>query len=134
VLIEKDNQEMQSNAVVDVESSATMDNSRGIWHSAGCDCKECAVSQEDWVGGTSTSRVFKDEPNRRASDAQEKAELLFRLGNLVKKAPPFLANAGVIETRQFVKAMEECKKVAAKKNATKHELQSAVSRMEGWQR
>lgn len=92
------------------------------------------MGQVDWVGGGAEGRAFEDSPNRRPSVAEEKASLALTLGGLITKAPPFLASAGIIETRQFVAALEAARKIAGKKNASTQELRSAITNMQAWQR
>lgn len=86
------------------------------------------MNQDDWVGGVAT-KAFKDQPNRRASSAAEKAELLLDLGSLISKAPKSIGGMGIVETRLYVIRLEAARKIAAKKNASAQELRSQINVM-----
>ena len=75
-------------------------------------------------------KPFKDCKNLRPTIAEEKAELILRIGTLCRKPPASVANGSIQSTREWVAAMKSAMAVAKKVRASVPELTAAVSSME----
>lgn len=88
------------------------------------------MEQLDWVS-TAPARPFKDIRNTRPSVAQQKAEMLLRLGDLINKIPPNVKGGGSInDVRNWRIGREAAAKVAKSTRSSTAEITSAISNME----
>ncbi len=77
------------------------------------------MSQIDWIGREESPRLFSDIGNQRPSTAEQKAEALLRLGRLINRIPPVVANGGSVDqVRAWKRVRGECAKVAGNQRST----------------
>lgn len=90
------------------------------------------MKQIDFVGDLPEPDAprFKDCKNLRPTIAEQKAELVLRIGTLCRKPPANVAHGSIQATREWVAAMKSAMAVAKKVRASVPELTAAVSSME----
>lgn len=93
------------------------------------------MKQEDWVGSP-----VKDGPkpwtgpkNIRPTIAEEKAELVLKLGKRINTVPESVKNGSVQVVREWRDARQKAAKVAGNQRASVQELQSAINSMQRWE-
>lgn len=88
------------------------------------------MSQIDWVGGAPpTGGAFRDIRSTRPSVAEEKAVLLYDLGQLLNRVPASVRNGSVQLVRQWKAARDSAQKVAGNSRSSVHEISAAVNRL-----
>jgi hypothetical protein len=91
------------------------------------------MSQHDMFGAAdepATQKPFRDIRNTRPTVAEEKAQLVMRLGLLINRAPPSINKGSINLVCAWKDARAAAAKVAANKRASVHELSAAISNME----
>lgn len=84
----------------------------------------------DLFGHGAPPQPLRDIRNTRPGVAEEKAQLLLRLGRLIDTIPPGVRDGSVQRVRAWRQARADAAKVAASKRASVQELQSAINRMD----
>ncbi len=91
------------------------------------------MNQVDFVGGAAPVKTFLGQVHdTRPSVAEEKAELLLKLGKLMKRPPPGVANGSVQITRRWLADRKKAEKVAASSRTSVPELHGAISMMRAY--
>jgi hypothetical protein len=86
--------------------------------------------QLDWVGELKET-AFRDIRNQRPSTAEEKAQLLKILGELMNKVPDRIRSGGSIEeVRRWKLERGEVAKVAGNRRSSTHDIRSAINKMQ----
>lgn len=85
------------------------------------------MRQVDFFASQPDSRPeFRDIRNTRPSSAEEKAILLLRLGELIRRVPPSVANGSINKTRQWLSIQRRATQVAASTRSSAMEISSAI--------
>lgn len=86
----------------------------------------------DLLGHEQPRADFKDIRDTRESVAQRKAELLMRLGALIRKVPPCVLGGSIQITQQWAADQKAAAKIAGAKAASVPDIERAIATMESW--